>query len=142
LGATKTIKSEVRVISASKVDLFHLVKDEKFRDDLFFRLNIVKIELPSLAERRDDIPLLISHFIEKFNYKMGKYISGVSSEVIELLMNYSFPGNIRELENIIEHAFVMCSNEEIKIKHLPLELVSTQKEVTNYIKESRPLQST
>ncbi len=142
LGATKTIKSEVRVISASKVDLFHLVKDEKFRDDLFFRLNIVKIELPSLAERRDDIPLLISHFIEKFNYKMGKYISGVSSKVTELLMNYSFPGNIRELENIIEHAFVMCSNEEIKIKHLPLELVSTQKEVTNYIIESRPLQST
>ena len=140
LGATKTEKSDVRVISASKVDLFHLVEEEKFRDDLFFRLNIVKIELPSLAERSDDIPLLINHFIEKFNHKMGKYITKVSNEVLELLMNYSFPGNVRELENIIEHAFVMCTNEEIKLKHLPHELISNNKIETNQIKETHPLQ--
>lgn len=140
LGATKTEKSDVRVISASKVDLFHLVEEEKFRDDLFFRLNIVKIELPSLAERSDDIPLLINHFIEKFNHKMGKYITKVSNEVLELLMNYSFPGNVRELENIIEHAFVMCTNEEIKLRHLPRELVSIHNAETNHTKEARPLQ--
>jgi len=125
LGATKTEKSDVRILSASKVNLYSLVEKEKFRDDLFFRLNIVKIELPSLAERRDDIPLLINHFIEKFNYKMGKYITNVSNDVLELLMNYNFPGNVRELENIIEHAFVMCQNEVIKTTHLPNEIYRT-----------------
>ena len=126
LGATKTVKSEVRVISASKVDLFHLVKEEKFRDDLFFRLNIVKVELPPLSERKDDIPLLINHFIEKYKFKTGKYITKASNEVIELLVNYDFPGNVRELENIIEHAFVMCQNETIKTNHLPNEIYQSQ----------------
>ncbi len=142
LGATKTEKSNVRVISASKVDLYNLVEEEKFRDDLFFRLNIVKIELPSLAERSDDIPLLVNHFIEKFNHKKGKYISKASNEVIELLMNYSFPGNVRELENIIEHAFVMCTNEEIKLKHLPPELLGFHRKVNSHINVPLPLQIT
>lgn len=126
LGADAPHKSDVRVLSASKNDLLKLVKSDKFRDDLYFRLNVIKIELPPLSERRDDIPLLINHFIEKFNHKMGKYITKVSRDVLEVLVNYNFAGNIRELENIIEHAFVMCANEEIQLEHLPPELQTNQ----------------
>ena len=122
LGSTAPVKSDVRIISATKNCLFDLVKQDKFRDDLFFRLNIVRIELPPLSQRRDDIPLLINHFIEKFDHKMSKYITGVSGDVLELLMNYNYTGNIRELENIIEHAFVMCQDEIIQLKHLPPEV--------------------
>ena len=122
LGATSSIKTNVRVISATKYDLYELVQNDKFRDDLFYRLNVVKIELPSLKERRDDIPLLIQHFIEKFNHYMHKSINRVSDDVLKLLLNYSFEGNIRQLENIIEHAFVMCQTEEISLEHLPPEI--------------------
>ncbi|MBU0472730.1 MAG: sigma 54-interacting transcriptional regulator [Bacteroidetes bacterium] len=124
LGATSSVKTNVRIISATKDNLLDLVSQNKFRDDLYFRLNIVKIELPSLKERKDDIPYLINHFIELFNYKMEKMISSVSNEVLEFLMNYSFPGNIRELENIIEHAFVMCQNEVIEFEDLPNDLIN------------------
>ncbi len=122
LGATSSIKTNVRVISATKYDLYELVQNDKFRDDLFYRLNVVKIELPPLKERRDDIPLLIQHFIEKFNHYMHKSINRVSDDVLKLLLNYSFEGNIRQLENIIEHAFVMCQTEEISLEHLPPEI--------------------
>lgn len=125
LGATETLKADVRVISATKENLLNLIAEDKFRDDLFFRLNIVKIELPSLLERKDDIPYLINHFIELFNYKMEKIISSVSNEVLEILMNYSYPGNIRELENIIEHAFVMCQGETIELRDLPNDLIES-----------------
>jgi transcriptional regulator with PAS, ATPase and Fis domain len=110
------------VISATKKNLLKLVQNNEFRDDLYFRLDVVKIELPSLAERRDDIPLLINRFVEKFNHKTDKLITGVSNKVLETLMYYDYPGNVRELENIIEHAFVMCSEDQIKVKHLPLEI--------------------
>jgi len=122
LGATSSVKTDVRVISATKFDLFKLVQNDKFRDDLFYRLDVVKIELPPLKERRDDIPILIQHFIEKFNHHMHKSIERVSSDVLKLLLNYSFEGNIRQLENIIEHAFVMCQTEEIQLEHLPHEI--------------------
>ncbi len=139
LGATKPKKADVRVISATKNNLLKLVQNNEFRDDLYFRLDVVKIELPCLSERRDDIPLLINHFVEKFNHKTDKLISGVSSKVLETLMNYDFPGNVRELENFIEHAFVMCSNEEIKFRHLPNEIQETHKENnTNHI-QTKPI---
>ncbi len=126
LGATSTIKTNVRIISATKNDLHKLVQANKFRDDLFYRLDVVKIELPPLNERRDDIPLLIRHFIEKFNHYMHKSIKSVSADVINLLLNYSYEGNIRELENIIEHAFVMCQSEEIQTDHLPPEIKASE----------------
>lgn len=131
LGATQTVKADVRVISATKDDLKRLVRQGKFRDDLFYRLDVVKIELPTLRERRDDIPLLIQHFIEKYNHHMHKAITKVSDEVMQILLNFSFEGNIRQLENIIEHAFVMCQTEKIEIEHLPPEIINTrsQKEV-------------
>ena len=122
LGSTKTVKSNVRIISATKNDLLKLVNEDKFRDDLYFRLDVVKLKLPPLAERRDDIPLLAEHFVQKFNHKMDKNIIRVDDAVIEVLMVHNFPGNVRELENIIEHAFVMCNGEEILIDHLPTKL--------------------
>ena len=118
LGATEPVKADVRVIAATKEDLAKLIKKEKFRDDLYYRLNVVKIELPPLIKRRDDIPLLINHFIEKFNKKMGKAIEDVSKDVLNILMEYDYPGNIRELENIIEHACVMCQGSKMRNKHI------------------------
>ncbi|MBU2491262.1 MAG: sigma 54-interacting transcriptional regulator [Bacteroidetes bacterium] len=127
LGANDSIKTDVRIIAASKVDLKELILLNKFRDDLFYRLDVLKIVLPPLVERKQDIPFLISHFIEKLNNKMGKLISGVSDEVIEILMSHDFPGNIRELENIIEHSFVMCKEDVIQTRDLPLEITSNSK---------------
>jgi transcriptional regulator with PAS, ATPase and Fis domain len=141
LGATSPCKSDVRIISACKEDLLDLVEADKFRDDLYFRLNVVKIQLPPLSERREDIPLLIEHFIEKYNHKMGKCINNVSREVMEILVNYDYPGNIRELENIIEHAFVMCGNEEIKKEHLSSELFTGKKSENIIRDKTSPLQN-
>ena len=122
LGGVITVKADVRTIAATNKNLYDLVKDGSFREDLFYRLNVVNIELPPLSKRREDIPLLVENFIDKFNLKKGKDISGVSDSVMEFLMNYDFPGNVRELENIIEHAFVLCKEGIINIKHLPKEL--------------------
>jgi PAS domain S-box-containing protein len=121
LGGTTSIKADVRVIAATKEDLSKLVKKNKFRDDLFYRLNVVKIYLPSLVRRREDIPLLVNYFIERFNKRMGKSITNIASDVLEVLMQYDYPGNVRELENIIEHCCVMCQGKEIQLKHLPPE---------------------
>jgi PAS domain S-box-containing protein len=140
LGATVTVKTDVRVISATKENLLNLIAKDKFRDDLFFRLNIVKIELPSLKDRKDDIPHLINHFVELFNYKMEKIISSVSSEVLEVLMNYSYPGNIRELENIIEHAFVMCQSETIELVDLPQDLLENIEIIEKKTTVAHPLE--
>lgn len=123
LGATAPLKADVRVVAATNKNLADLVKEGTFRDDLYYRLNVIKIELPPLCQRREDIPLLIEHFIRSFNHKKGKNISGVSNDVLDFLMGYDFPGNIRELENIIEHAFVLCRGAVIEIEHLPKELV-------------------
>ncbi|OEU44476.1 MAG: Fis family transcriptional regulator [Desulfobacterales bacterium S7086C20] len=119
LGSNRTRKVDVRIVTASNRDLVDLIRKEAFREDMYYRINVVTIELPPLRERRDDIPLLIDHFRKKFNLLMGKEIRGVSDEAMEWLMNYSFPGNIRELENIIEHGFVICRGEQIEVKHLP-----------------------
>jgi PAS domain S-box-containing protein len=142
LGGTSTTKVDVRVVAATNKDLSALVRSRQFRDDLYYRLNVVKIDLPPLSRRREDIPLLVEHFVEKFNLKKGKNLSGVSDEVMAFLMGYGFPGNIRELENIIEHAFVMCKGEMIELRHLPPELIESSKETILREKEvSKPLQT-
>ncbi len=122
LGGTETIRSDVRIISASNAPLDALVKNKTFRADLFYRINIIKIVLPPLRERREDIPLLIDHSVDQFNRLRRKDLAGVSPAVLEILMKYDFPGNIRELENIIEHAFVVCPQGIIKPEHLPQHL--------------------
>lgn len=119
LGALSSKKANVRVVAATNRKLSDLVSDGTFRDDLYFRLAVVRLQIPPLKERREDIPLLVEHFVQRFNAKRGKQIVGVSPEVMTLLMRYAFPGNARELENIIEYGFVLCHGECIELKHLP-----------------------
>ena len=119
LGAVETKKVDVRVITATNRSLAELVKAGKFRDDLFYRINVINITIPPLRERKEDIPLLIEHFIGRFNKLQGKDLAGVTPEVMSVLMNHDYPGNVRELENIIEHGFVLCPGGLITIEHLP-----------------------
>jgi transcriptional regulator with PAS, ATPase and Fis domain len=122
LGSVETVPTDVRVIAASHRDLARMVDEGTFREDLYYRINVIRLELPRLADRREDIPLLVDHFISRFNRLQGKDVVGVSDEVLTLLMGYDFPGNARELENIVEHAFVLCSAGLIETQHLPPEL--------------------
>lgn len=119
LGSTKSQKADVRFVTATNKNLTKLVKKDLFREDLFYRINIVKLVLPPLRNRKEDIPLLIEHFIQKFNRLNDKEIQGLSHEVMPVFMAYDFPGNIRELENIIEYATLVCKNQVIGIEHLP-----------------------
>jgi PAS domain S-box-containing protein len=118
LGATATVKTDARIIVSTNRKLSELVSRGSFREDLFYRLNVIRIELPPLASRREDIPLLVQNFIRKFNALKGKEIKGISDNALNVLMRYDFPGNIRELENIIEFAFVLCRGDIIKSEHL------------------------
>ncbi len=122
LGATATVKTDARIITATNRKLSERVARGFFREDLFYRLNVIKIELPPLFERPEDIPLLIEHFIRKFNALKAKEIKGISENALNLLMRCNFPGNIRELENIIEYAFVLCRGETIRMRHLSQEI--------------------
>lgn len=119
LGTSKTIRADVRVIAASNKDLAQLVEQGTFRNDLYYRINVVKLALPKLAERREDIPLLADHFISKLNTLRNKSISGLSHESLSIFMSHDWPGNIRELENAIEYAFILCREGFIRPEHLP-----------------------
>jgi len=124
LGATKSVEHNVRLIAATNKDLEDLVRQEKFREDLFYRINVFKIKLPPLRERMEDIPLLCDHFINRFNALQKKNITGISEDAMAVLMSYRYPGNIRELANIIERAFILCKGGPIEKKHLPESLSS------------------
>lgn len=119
LGSVEPVRADVRIIAAANKSLSSLVEQGRFREDLFYRIHVIRLELPNLRERREDIPLLIEHFISQFNRFKAKDIAGVSDEVLARLMEYDFPGNVRELENVIEHAFVLCRGGLIELKHLP-----------------------
>ena len=119
LGATESVHTNARIITATHRDLEKLVQEGKFREDLFFRINVVKLSLPSLAERKEDIPLLVNHFIDRFNHLNSKNVLGISQEAMAALMLHNWPGNVRELENTIEHAFVLCRKDLIRREHLP-----------------------
>ncbi len=119
LGSTRTLRVDARVIAATNRDLERLVREGVFREDLYYRLNIVRVTVPALRERREDIPLLADHFIARLRASRGKEIVGLSDAVLEALMRHDFPGNVRELENIIEHAFVLCHEGTIEPEHLP-----------------------
>ena len=106
-----------------------VIKSGRFREDLYYRLNVVPMVLPPLRERRDDIPFLVDHFIERFNRQTQKSIQSISPETLEILIEYPYPGNVRQLENIIEHAFVKCQSHIIEKKHLPVELTSPQDDI-------------
>ncbi|MBW2643672.1 MAG: sigma 54-interacting transcriptional regulator [Deltaproteobacteria bacterium] len=119
LGGTQPVKADVRVIAASNKNLNDLVKKGAFRQDLYYRINVVRIDLPPLRKRKEDIPLLTEHFINRLNRLRDKGITGFSREALSFLMSHDYPGNIRELENIIEHAFVLCPEGRIKPDALP-----------------------
>ncbi|MFA7287713.1 MAG: sigma 54-interacting transcriptional regulator [Melioribacteraceae bacterium] len=122
VGGNKSIKMDVRIIAATNKILSEEIADGRFRADLFYRINVVNIHLPPLRERMDDFPLLINHFIKKFNEKFGKNIKQFSSSAYDILLEQEWEGNIRELENVIEHCFVICNNEIIQSECLPKRL--------------------
>ncbi len=126
LGSTKTISCNIRIVAATNKDLRELISQGRFRDDLYFRLAVVKFDLPPLKDRREDIPYLTDHFISRFNARRGKNILSVSPEVMNILMRHNFSGNIRELENIIEYAFAVCHGRIIEVEHLPVELTTAE----------------
>ncbi len=125
LGATKSQKADVRIICATNRDLLKMVHEGKFREDLYYRINVIRIELPPLRKRKEDIPMLVEQFISRFNMLHKKKIVGITPEALSLLMAYDWPGNIRELENTIERAFVLCNEDYIGIEHLPEEITAS-----------------
>jgi DNA-binding NtrC family response regulator len=134
VGGTKTKKVDIRLIAATNKDLEKLIKEETFREDLYYRLNIVPIYLPPLKERQDDIPLLSVHFLKKYAEEMGKTVKGFTPEAMERLMRYPWPGNVRELENVIERTIVMIENDEmVRVEHLILPGQQEKQELREHI---------
>jgi PAS domain S-box-containing protein len=125
LGGVATVPVDVRVVAATNKDLAELVRTGEFRNDLYYRIRVIRLVLPALRQRREDIPLLVDHVVAKFNRLQGKDIAGVSVEAMARLMEHDFPGNVRELENIIEQAFVLCRGGLLELHHLPPELRPT-----------------
>ena len=144
VGGTKTIKVDVRVLSASNRNIKEDVAEGNFREDLFYRLNVINIEVPSLRERTEDIRLLVNHFIEKYRRDEGKERIELSPEAWKILYSYSWPGNVRELENIIERAVVLTADALIGPEDLPAELLEREEEVDveRFIPLDAPLQNT
>ena len=144
VGGTKTIKVDVRVLSASNRDLKEDIDNGLFREDLFYRLNVMNIDVPLLCERLNDIPLLVKHFIEKYGSEEGQKKTELDSEVWKALYNYNWPGNIRELENVIERALILNSDGVIRLEDLPAEFSGKQEEldVDRFIPPNAPLQET
>jgi DNA-binding NtrC family response regulator len=119
VGGIKTIRVDVRLVAATNRDLKKLIANGSFREDLFYRLNVVPIRLPALRERPGDIPLLVDHFLTKFNERLRKKVEGVEPDATELLVQYPWPGNIRELENVIERAVLFCDTTRLHASDLP-----------------------
>jgi PAS domain S-box-containing protein len=119
LGSNKPVATNARIIATTHRDLDQLVREGKFREDLYFRINVFRINLPPLAERMEDIPLLVDHFIEHFNHQKGRMVAGIARDALSALMMHGWPGNVRELKNIVEHSFILCHDDIIKLKDLP-----------------------
>ena len=135
VGSTETRKVDARVIAATHRDLRARMNEGAFRDDLYYRLYVVPVEIPALRERKEDLPLLIDHFVEKFREQTEKPIQHVDSEALSVLMDYDWPGNVRELENAVEHAFVKCHDHTVAVRDLPLALVRDVRGDYSVVKE-------
>jgi len=129
VGESKSIQIDVRIVAATVKDLAREVNEGRFRDDLFYRLNVLHLFIPPLRERKEDIPLLVQHFINKHNQSLNKNVKEVDSKALELLMNYKWSGNVRELENMIERAVVLTDGEKIELDNLPFEIQNFKNEV-------------
>jgi len=142
LGGTESIKVDVRLIAATNKDLEKSIKDGLFREDLYYRLDVVSFFLPPLRERKEDIPLLVNYFLRKFSQLNYKNVNKVSSQVLNLLIQYDWPGNVRELENVIERAIVLSEKDIILPEHLPLRLRQSKKDNSSPLQESFTLDKT
>jgi transcriptional regulator with PAS, ATPase and Fis domain len=131
VGGNKVIRIDTRIISATNIDLKKAVKAGKFRQDLYYRLNVIPITVPPLRERKDDIPGLVNHFIAFYNKELGKNIEGISKEALNLMMSYSWPGNVRELRNVIERLVALSKETVISDKRLPLDILISSAEKTD-----------
>jgi len=140
LGSVSSVKADVRIITATNKNLDKLVTTNKFREDLYYRINVVKLAIPPLRDRKEDIPLLTDHFIGRFNHLYNKNISGVTDQVLAKLLEHDYRGNVRELENIIEHCFVLCQGEIIEQKHLPASFKPTEEDDYPDIKKAVTLE--
>jgi DNA-binding NtrC family response regulator len=125
VGDATPVRVDVRVIAATNKDLREKVRRGEFREDLLYRLKVVEMALPPLRERREDVPLLVDHFIRKFNAKLNREIDAVSDDVMRVFMSHPWPGNVRELEHSLEHAFILCHQGTITVKDLPPDLAAT-----------------
>ena len=123
MGGTHTVKLDLRIIAATNTDLKQAVAVQAFREDLYYRLNVVQITMPPLRERRDDIGTLADHFVRRYRQQFGKQIVGVAPDALEALADYSWPGNVRELQNVIERCVALCDGPLIRLSDLPLEFM-------------------
>jgi transcriptional regulator with PAS, ATPase and Fis domain len=137
VGGTQPIRIDGRIMAATNKDLQKEIREKRFREDLFYRINVVNIHLPPLRERMDDLPLLVQHFMDKFRTKFNKEIDNISSAAFKILKEYHWPGNIRELENVIEHTFVLCNRDTIDVGCLP-EWLLTGRDSGNKLKHPEP----
>ena len=129
VGESKSIQVDVRIITATAKDLIKEVNENRFREDLFYRLNVLPIHVPPLRERKEDIPLLVHHFINKYSESMNKNVVGITPKALDALMNYRWYGNVRELENTIERAVVLTDRENIELENLPIEIQNFQDQI-------------
>jgi PAS domain S-box-containing protein len=141
LGSTHSEAADVRVVTATNRDLSALIKNGAFRQDLYYRINVMKLELPPLRQRREDIPLLVQHFITAFNAIQNKDVVGVSADVLGVLTAHDYPGNVRELQNIIEHAFVLLGEGKIELEHMPSEIVPLSSQHTDGLSMSESMRT-
>ena len=139
LGANTPVRVDIRLITATNKDLQQLVKENRFREDLFFRLNVINIHLPPLRERKEEIKLLIDLFIKKFNRREGKSIVSISKDALNALIKFDYPGNIRELENIIERAVVLARDDVLTVRDLPVFINEKKEEETGFLAQDTSL---
>ncbi|RMG05802.1 MAG: sigma-54-dependent Fis family transcriptional regulator, partial [Nitrospirae bacterium] len=126
VGGTRPVQVDVRVIAASNKDLAEEVREGRFREDLYYRLNVFPVEIPPLRKRPEDIPLLVDYFIERFSSEMGKQVAGIDDNALNMLVEYEWKGNVRELENTIERAMILADGDRIRKEHIVLVPVSTE----------------
>ncbi len=127
VGSSNTLKVDVRILAATNKDLLNEIKEDRFREDLYYRLNVVEINLPPLSQRKDDIPLLVDFFVDRYNQELKRKVKGVENSVMKTFMNYEWKGNLRELENMIERAVLLCDGEYITLNELPSHLNNKDK---------------
>ncbi|MBN1675197.1 MAG: sigma 54-interacting transcriptional regulator [Kiritimatiellae bacterium] len=144
LGSVTPVKADVRIVAATNRDLAQLMRAKRFREDLFYRLNIVRLEIPPLRDRMEDVPLLVERFVDRLNGIQGKGITGMTDDALTALMSYEYPGNVRELENFIERAFVLCRSPQIERRHLPepLCLASTGADEAGHMSSFKRVEAT